>query len=79
MSGKRVAIGLKPSAQKRADEWVTESTKPSVEEGAPVALKRLTIDVPADLHRRLKVKAAAEGVKMADLVRHWIEEWCGRE
>jgi predicted HicB family RNase H-like nuclease len=78
MSSKRVAIGLKPGVQKRVDEWVTESTQPApeVEEGVPVALKRLTIDIPEDLHRRLKVKAATEGVRMADLVRSWISERC---
>jgi hypothetical protein len=78
MSGKRVAFGLKPGVQKRAEEWVTDSAKsgPEAEEGAPIALKRLTIDVPADLHRRLKVKAAVEGVRMADLLRSWIEEKC---
>jgi len=78
MSGKRVPIPLKPGVQKRAEEWVTESAKPQVEEGAPVSMKRLTIDVPGDLHQRFKVQAAIEGMKMADLVRHWIEEWCGR-
>jgi hypothetical protein len=41
-----------------------------------IAMKRLTIDVPLDLHRKLKVKAAMEGVKMADLVRDWIKERC---
>jgi plasmid stability protein len=32
--------------------------------------------VPEELHRRLKVKAAVEGVNMADLVRAWITEKC---
>ena len=40
------------------------------------ATKRLTIDVPADLHRTLKMRAAAEGVKMAGLVQEWIREHC---
>lgn len=80
MSGKRVAIGLKPGRERQADAWVARS-EPSaapVEEGAPPAVtKRLTIDVSEDLHRTLKVKAAQEGVRMADLVRRWIEEGCG--
>jgi hypothetical protein len=41
-----------------------------------MSLKRLTIDIPARLHRELKMKAAAEGVKMVDLLRQWIEEKC---
>ncbi len=75
MIGKRVSIGLKPGVQKRADEWVSDSA--TAEEAAPVLpMKRLTIDIPEDLHRTLKVKAATEGVKMADLVRSWITEHC---
>ncbi len=80
MSGKRVAIGLKPGTKQQADAWVAQSLPPTevAEEGAPPAvLKRLTIDVSEDLHRRLKVKAAQEGVRMADLVRRWIEDGCG--
>jgi len=76
MSGKRVAIGLKPSAKLQAEQWVAQAA-PAVEEGAPPQIiKRLTIDVSEDLHRRLKVKAAQEGVRMADLVRRWIEDGC---
>ena len=78
MIGKRVAIGLKPGTQKRADDWVSDvATTAPEEEGAPAPImKRLTIDIPEDLHRTLKVKAASEGVKMADLVRAWITERC---
>lgn len=79
MIGKRVAIGLKPGTQKRADDWVSDvaTTTAPEEEGAPAPImKRLTIDIPEDLHRTLKVKAASEGVKMADLVRAWITERC---
>jgi predicted HicB family RNase H-like nuclease len=80
MSGKRVSIGLKPGVQKRADEWVSDASAPesvASEEGArTVITKRLTIDISEDLHRALKVKAATEGVKMADLVRAWITERC---
>lgn len=79
MISKRVAIGLKPGVSKRADEWVSDATTSTApeEEGAPAPImKRLTIDIPEDLHRTLKVKAASEGVKMADLVRAWITERC---
>jgi len=79
MTGKRVSIGLKPGLRRRADEWVSDpaTATPEEEEGPPtVVIKRLTIDVPEDLHRLLKVKAATEGVKMADLVRAWITERC---
>ena len=78
MSSKRVAIGLKPGASRSVDEWVGAQTAPTATvAAAPVSLKRLTIDIPEELHRRLKIKAAEEGVRMADLVRDWIEAGCG--
>jgi hypothetical protein len=78
MSGKRVPIGLKPGVQKRADDWVTDlPSSASVDaSNSVVPMKRLTIDIPEDLHHTFKVKATTEGVKMADLVRSWIKEWC---
>ena len=46
-------------------------------EASPPAAKpaRLTIDLPADLHRRFKTAAAANGVVMVDVVREAIEAW----
>lgn len=48
-----------------------KAAAPAVEE---VLLKRLTIDMPADLHRELKIHAASQGLQMAELVRRWIRE-----
>jgi hypothetical protein len=78
MTNKRVGIALRPGAKKKADEWVGDSPargKPAEEVEVP-AIKRLTIDVSEELHTRLKVKAALEGVRMADLVRGWIIQNC---
>jgi len=79
MSGKRVGIALKPGVQRSADAWVGVQQPASPSQGAPTTapvIKRLTIDISEELHRRLKVKAATEGVRMADLVRVWISERC---
>ena len=74
MSTKRLGIHLKPGA----DAWVSEASPAAPEVASPPrAVKRLTIDLPAPLHRRLKIKAASEGVQMVDLVRQWIETGCG--
>ena len=40
--------------------------RPPNEYGSPVAMKRLTIDVSADLHSAIKVGCARRGMKMAD-------------
>jgi hypothetical protein len=37
---------------------------------------RTTIDLETHLHRRLKVHAAQKGVRIAELVRVWINTYC---
>jgi hypothetical protein len=37
-------------------------------------MKRLTIDVPASLHARIKSQCAIRGAKMADEVRELLEK-----
>jgi len=41
---------------------------------AASTLKRLTIDIPEPLHRRIKVACARRGAKMADEIRRLLEE-----
>lgn len=36
--------------------------------------KRLTIDLPESLHRRMKAQCAIEGLKMVEVVRELIEK-----
>ena len=40
------------------------------------SVKRLTIEVEAALHRRLRIHAATEGRSMADVVRELLEGAC---
>lgn len=65
---KKVAFGVKPSTVQadtaKADEWVNRRDLE--------AMKRLTIDVPASLHARIKSQCAIRGVKMADEVRELL-------
>lgn len=67
---KQVAFGAQPAKKPQtitADTWVENRTTENE------SLKRLTIDIPQGLHRRLKLLAASQSVNMADLVRGWIE------
>lgn len=41
--------------------------------------KRLTVDVPRDLHRILKIRAAEQDMTMAGLVRSLLVEWVDNE
>ena len=76
---KKVAIGGKPSRATEAtavDAWVAKAPATTAEAPATPAepMKRLTIDVPASLHSRIKVQCAQEGQKMADVIRALLEE-----
>ena len=66
---KKVAFGSKPTPRTEstitADAWVeTRNADP---------MKRLTIDIPATLHTRIKSTCALRGVKMVDEIRELLE------
>lgn len=68
MSGKKVPIGAKPStkpAPEVADAWV--ENRDAVEK-----IKRLTIDIPESLHRKIKAQCAMRGSKIVDEVRELL-------
>lgn len=68
---KQVRIPKKP----RADEWVAqgkERTAPTEQK-----IKRLTLDLPEDLHTAIKHRAVDEKVSMADMLRKLLEERYG--
>jgi hypothetical protein len=71
-------IQFKLAQPASAEQWVKGSGRdPEVRTAAPQEpgwpMKRLTIDVPVDLHVRLKVGCALRGEKIADVVRAFIE------
>ena len=74
---KKVEIGAKPGAPspaQSADQWVSSHSAPAGEpKSEEEAMKRLTIDVSASLHRKIKMGCAARGVKMADEIRELLE------
>lgn len=63
-----------------ADRWVVDvgitpdlGITPEQAPSKPAPMKRFTIDVPVDLHRRIKTHCAMEGIQMADLLREMLE------
>jgi len=68
---KKVSFGTtpkpSPSLPASADQWV--ESRVVTEE-----MKRLTLDIPEGLHRRIKSQCAARGVKMVDVIRELLEE-----
>ncbi len=78
MSTKKIQIGTKPTnkpAPAAVDAWV-ESRSNGDE---PVAMKRLTIDVPESLHRSIKTQCAMRGTKIADEVRELLLQKYGNK
>jgi hypothetical protein len=72
---KKVSIGKKPTNKKTseaADAWVENHT--AADGNATVKMKRLTIDIPEQLHREIKAQCAMRGTKIADEVRALLRE-----
>lgn len=80
MSSKKVPLSGRPSAKKSVqsdpsvDAWVG-SRKPDAPQEK---MKRLTIDIPAELHAQLKADCAMRGRKMADEIRELLMEKYGK-
>lgn len=73
MSAKKVQIGAKPTANidpDKADQWVQSRDQASAAE----PMKRLTIDISADLHRAIKTACAMNGTKMAEEIRQLLAQ-----
>ena len=56
------------------DEAPAPSPPHLVEVSEPVSMTRITLDLPDELHMRLKIRSARERVPMSKLLRKWIEE-----
>jgi len=80
---KKVAFNTpRKAAAADADDWVQNARQSDRETkmeiatapSSPVeAMKRFTIDVPNELHRRIKTQCAMRGAKMADVLREILE------
>lgn len=71
MSAKRVAISTKPKKEEAAEAWVADR-------GQPEKMRRLTIDIPASLHGKIKAHCAVRGVAMADELRELLLDKYGK-
>jgi len=69
---KQVRIPKKP----RAEQWVSQGRERMVH--AEQKVKRLTLDIPEDLHTAIKRRAVDEKMTMADMLRKLLEERYGK-
>lgn len=70
MNQKSIAFPKPALTARSAESWVggTAQKTPST-----ASMSRLTLDLPTDLHRRLKVRCAERGERMAEAVRMILE------
>ena len=66
---KKLSIPPKPDTE-QAEQWVRQE-KAKTPAGN---MKRLTLDIPEDLHRKIKLKAVQEGRTIADMLRAVLED-----
>jgi len=64
-------IGFR-TPQDQADAFVAKGKESFDEPLEPV--KRMTLDIPASLHKALKRKAVDDGLTMRELVVQWVRE-----
>lgn len=82
MSSKTKGFSARPRSNRSramADTFVHGDDTPSptpvlVEPETSSSMTRITLDLPDELHMRLKIKSARERVPMSKLLRKWIEE-----
>ncbi len=72
---KKVTFGAKPRNRKATtpDEWVAGARTESVE-AERVETTRFTIDIPTDLHARIKSQCALRKVKMREEIQALLEK-----
>lgn len=71
MSGKKISFGARPSTRtlpQEAESWIDNREATD----GPEPMKRLTIDIPASLHRDIKSQCASRGAKIADEIRELL-------
>ncbi|MCH9808467.1 MAG: hypothetical protein K0U74_12100 [Alphaproteobacteria bacterium] len=76
MSSKTIPFKQPGELPKPADDWVGAPQQPAATKKPKVVgqTKRLTVDVPENLHRRIKVHCAGEGTQISDVVRDLLLE-----
>ncbi len=84
MSAKKVSFGKKPVPPEYPpgiEEWVANreglQAAEELKQEQQIKMKRLTLDIPEELHRAIKRQAVEEGKTMAELLRSLLEQHYG--
>jgi hypothetical protein len=73
---KQVALSTRPRRREADLDAFVHGSAQRQDEGPATKrlMKRLTFDIPADLHMRMKVGCAREGIDMAEALRELIAQ-----
>jgi len=65
-------LAFKPATKKTAtpDAWIESRDKPSA---PPESTKRLTVDIPQSLHKRIRLACIEQDEVMADAIRRILQ------
>ncbi len=73
---KKVSFGAKPQSQKAStqDEWVSAGSRGENGAKEKAETTRFTIDIPTELHARIKSQCALRKVKMREEIQALLEK-----
>lgn len=69
MSTKTIPFRQPTTLTKPAEDWVGAAPAVVKVDKAEYPTKRLTVDIPENLHRRIKMHCAGKGTQISDIVR----------
>lgn len=75
MTGKKIEFSKKPTAKETnqfIDDWVSGNIK---SQDTDKKLKRTTIYMPEELHKKLKIKAANQQTSMTEIIIDTLEKY----
>ena len=73
MSGKRIGIGTRPTADPQAQAWIRQRARATPGK-CSVYTARLTLDITPALRARIKLAAFGEGLTVAEMLRGLLEQ-----
>ena len=69
---KKTALANAIAKPKDPERWVGAKLKADRDNEKPA---RLVVELPADLHRKLKGKCGMEGLKIKDVINELLQDW----
>lgn len=69
---KQTALAAAVKKPASPDEWVKAQPRPQAEATKPA---RLVVEIPDDMHARIKVKCAEQRIKIKDATERLFQQW----